>query len=96
MEIDLSISQSSQSIRKPLTRKQKEIFYEIFHYISKKGYPPTRLEIAEAISKLWNKKVSRQAIDFHLNLIAKKGWLKIKKGQPRNIIVNFNELDVSI
>lgn len=94
MKISLDIKQNFRSIRIPLTKKQEDVFNVIVDYFAKYGCSPTRSELLEEVSKKWNKSITRQAIDAHLNLIAKKGWLKITKKSPRNLVININELNI--
>jgi repressor LexA len=66
----------------PVTARQAEIFGWVEAFIARKGYPPTRAEIAEAFS-------FRSVNAAHQVLLAleRKGALRITPGISRGIVL---------
>lgn len=67
---------------KPLTKRQQEIFDFVLHCMSVNGAPPTRVEIAEQFGFR-----SPNAAEDHLKALDKKGYIELKSGTSRGILV---------
>jgi len=65
----------------PLSKREKKVWYFILGYFADYDYSPTRQEIANAVG--FN---SRNEATECIENMVKKGWLKINRGQYRNII----------
>jgi repressor LexA len=63
-----------------LTRRQGEILALIQEYIYDEGYPPTRMEIAEAFGFR-----SPNAAEEHLRALERKGAIELLQGSSRGI-----------
>ena len=63
-----------------LTRRQGEILALIQEYIYDEGYPPTRMEIAEAFGFR-----SPNAAEEHLRALERKGYIELLQGSSRGI-----------
>lgn len=72
---------------KHLTRRQQEIFRFIQRTVNRKGYPPTRAEIAETFGFR-----SPNAAEDHLRALAKKGVIHLRSGVSRGIQIVEDEL----
>lgn len=68
-------------MKAPLTNRQAEILSFIELYIEDKGWPPTRVEIADEFN------IQPAAAQDHVKAIANKGYIKIKEGVSRGIKV---------
>ncbi|OUT97428.1 MAG: repressor LexA [Betaproteobacteria bacterium TMED41] len=74
---------------KELTNRQKEILKMISSFIEKSGFPPTRIEICEALGFR-----SPNAAEEHLKALEKKGALSLVAGTSRSIkLNNFDSVD---
>jgi repressor LexA len=65
-----------------LTPRQAEILALIQEYISDEGYPPTRMEIADAFGFR-----SPNAAEEHLRALERKGYIELLQGSSRGIRV---------
>ena len=65
---------------KALTPRQQQILYMIGSYIEKRGFPPTRAEICEALGFK-----SPNAAEEHLKALVKKGAISMVPGASRSI-----------
>lgn len=66
-----------------LTKQQERVLKFVKSYIAKSGYPPTREEISDHFG--W---ASCNSAQQHLQLIQRKGYLKLMPGKvSRGIIV---------
>ena len=65
-----------------LTPRQAEILALIQEYIYDEGYPPTRMEIAEAFGFR-----SPNAAEEHLRALERKGYIELLQGSSRGIRV---------
>ena len=65
---------------KALTSRQQQILYMIGSYIEKRGFPPTRAEICEALGFK-----SPNAAEEHLKALVKKGAISMVPGASRSI-----------
>ena len=65
---------------KPLTQRQAEILNLIQSFVENTGFPPTRSDIARALSFK-----SANAAEDHLKAIEKKGHIKLTRGTSRGI-----------
>lgn len=65
---------------KPLTQRQTEILKLIQSFVENTGFPPTRSDIARALSFK-----SANAAEDHLKAIEKKGHIKLTRGTSRGI-----------
>lgn len=63
-----------------LTERQQEILVLIREHIEETGYPPTRLEIAQALGF-----ASPNAAEGHLRALARKGAIELVPGSSRGI-----------
>lgn len=63
-----------------LTARQQEVLDLIRHHIQATGYPPTRAEIALALGFR-----SANAAEDHLNALARKGMIELRRGSSRGI-----------
>ena len=70
-------------MNKPLTGAQSRVLKFVRDYIREEHFPPTRAEIARALEF-----ASPNAAEEHLRAIAAKGYLTIKSGIARGLIVN--------
>jgi repressor LexA len=68
---------------KVLTERQKEILKMISLFIEKAGFPPTRIEICEALGFK-----SPNAAEEHLKALEKKGAISMVRGTSRSIKLN--------
>jgi repressor LexA len=68
-----------------LTRRQSDVLAMIKRYISEKGYPPTRAEVAKEFG--WK---SANAADEHIAALAKKGAIIRDKMLSRGIRIPGN------
>ncbi len=64
-----------------LTDRQREMLAFIKQYIAEKGYPPTYREIGKALG------VDPGAIYQKIVALEKKGYLRLKPGEPRTLEV---------
>ena len=71
---------------KTLTDRQKQILEMISHFIKTSGFPPTRLEICEALGFK-----SPNAAEEHLKALEKKGAISMVPGASRSIKLNKSE-----
>ena len=72
---------------KALTSRQQEILSMIASYIKKKGFPPTRAEICNALGFR-----SPNAAEEHLKALMKKGAISMVPGASRSIkLSNLSE-----
>jgi len=69
-----------------LTARQAEILALIQEYIYDEGYPPTRMEIAEAFGFR-----SPNASEEHLRALERKGYIELLPGSSRGIRVLASE-----
>ena len=69
-----------------LTRRQGEILALIQEYIYDEGYPPTRMEIAEAFGFR-----SPNAAEEHLRALERKGAIELMPGTSRGIRLRERE-----
>jgi repressor LexA len=69
-----------------LTPRQAEILVLIQEYIYDEGYPPTRMEIAEAFGFR-----SPNAAEEHLRALERKGYIELLQGSSRGIRVLQSE-----
>ena len=65
---------------KALTSRQQQILHMIGSYIEKRGFPPTRAEICEALGFK-----SPNAAEEHLKALVKKGAISMVPGASRSI-----------
>jgi repressor LexA len=72
-----------------LTPRQAEILALIQEYIYEEGYPPTRMEIAEAFGFR-----SPNAAEEHLRALERKGAIELLPGSSRGIRVLETEADM--
>ena len=68
---------------KLLTDRQKQILEMISLFIEKSGFPPTRIEICEALGFK-----SPNAAEEHLKALEKKGAISMVHGASRSIKIN--------
>lgn len=68
---------------KPLTEKQKATLDFVRAYIRENGAPPTNAELAAGMG--W---ASANNSQVHLLALQRKGWLKIRKGVSRGIVLS--------
>lgn len=74
---------------KNLTNRQKEILKMISLFIKKTGFPPTRIEICQALGFK-----SPNAAEEHLKALEKKGAISMVPGASRSIkLKNKSDLD---
>ncbi len=66
---------------KELTNRQQEILDYVIEFMTVYKVPPVLREVAERF------KTTSGAIRDHLNLIAKKGYLKIYPNRPAGIVL---------
>lgn len=66
----------------PLTDTQYQVFSYLKHFITVKGYPPTKLEIADGLGYK-----SANSVQESLPRIAAAGHIKLIKNIARGIIV---------
>jgi len=71
-----------------LTPRQAEILALIQEYIYDEGYPPTRMEIAEAFGFR-----SPNAAEEHLRALERKGYIELLQGSSRGIRVLESEME---
>ena len=71
-----------------LTPRQAEILALIQEYIYDEGYPPTRMEIAEAFGFR-----SPNAAEEHLRALERKGYIELLQGTSRGIRVLESEME---
>ena len=71
-----------------LTPRQAEILVLIQEYIYDEGYPPTRMEIAEAFGFR-----SPNAAEEHLRALERKGYIELLQGSSRGIRVLESEME---
>jgi len=71
-----------------LTPRQAEILALIQEYIYDEGYPPTRMEIAEAFGFR-----SPNAAEEHLRALERKGYIELLQGSSRGIRVLEGETE---
>jgi repressor LexA len=71
-----------------LTPRQAEILALIQEYIYDEGYPPTRMEIAEAFGFR-----SPNAAEEHLRALERKGFIELLQGSSRGIRVLEGETE---
>jgi repressor LexA len=64
----------------PLSPRQQQILRLISQFMTRRGLPPTRADLARAL-RLRN----RQGIDQHLRAIERKGYLELEPGIARGI-----------
>ncbi len=69
-----------------LTRRQAEILALIQEYVNDEGYPPTRMEIAQAFGFR-----SPNAAEEHLRALERKGYIELLQGSSRGIRVLEDE-----
>lgn len=65
-----------------LTERQAEVLNYIKTYVHSEGYPPTRIEIAEAFEFK-----SPNAAQEHLRALVRKGAITLSRGVARGIRV---------
>ena len=71
-----------------LTPRQAEILALIQEYIYDEGYPPTRMEIADAFGFR-----SPNAAEEHLRALERKGYIELLQGSSRGIRVLEGEVE---
>ncbi len=71
-----------------LTPRQAEILALIQEYINDEGYPPTRMEIADAFGFR-----SPNAAEEHLRALERKGYIELLQGSSRGIRVLEGEVE---
>ncbi len=64
---------------KPLTARQQQVYEFICTSVKDKGFPPTRIEIAEAMG------ITPNAAHCQCVLLEKKGFIEIAAGMSRGI-----------
>lgn len=69
-----------------LTSRQEEILEYIKHYLQDAGFPPTRMEIAQAMGFK-----SPNAAEEHLRALARKGAIEMLPGTSRGIRLPISE-----
>ena len=69
--------------------RQSETLEFVRRYVRTFGVAPTRKEVAEVL------KVNRSTADLHLRALEKKGWLALRKDQPRYIRLLHETLPVT-
>lgn len=76
--------------RRPLTRRQQQIYQFVVDFIANNNAPPTRIEIAQHFGFK-----SPNAAEDHLKALAKKGYIDLKSGTSRGItLLHTDELGV--
>ncbi len=75
---------------KALTPRQQQILYMIGSYIEKRGFPPTRAEICEALGFK-----SPNAAEEHLKALVKKGAISMVPGASRSIKLSSSSSEKS-
>ena len=76
---------------KGLTSRQEEILNLIKDHLKEKGFPPTRADI----SKTFGFK-SPNAAEQHLRAIEKKGFISIRSGASRGLVLNQEEVGIPV
>jgi len=75
---------ANQSIKYPMTEKQKEIFLFIQNYFKSEGIMPRQLDIANHFG------FTQQTCKYHLDKIQKRGWITRIPGYTRSISLNLD------
>ena len=73
-----------------LTDRQKEVLDAIRTHIARRGFPPSRQELADALGLS-----APGSVEGHLNALARKGWLELVHDTRRGIrLLNAGEVPV--
>ena len=65
-----------------LTERQHEVLQNIREYIERCGVPPSRTELAQSVGLTF-----AAAVKTHLEALARKGWIELKPGMDRGIVL---------
>ena len=65
-----------------LTDRQHEVLQKIREYIERCGVPPSRTELAQSVGLTF-----AAAVKTHLEALARKGWIELKPGMDRGIVL---------
>lgn len=65
-----------------LTDRQHEVLQKIREYVERFGVPPSRGELAQSVGL-----TSATAIKTHLDALERKGWIEVKPGMDRGIVL---------
>ena len=65
-----------------LTDRQHEVLQKIREYVERYGVPPSRTELAQSVGLTFP-----TAVKTHLEALARKGWIELKPGMDRGIVL---------
>lgn len=65
-----------------LTDRQQEVLDKIREHIERTGLPPSRSELAWSLGL-----AHAAAVVYHLNALEKKGWIDVRRGMDRGIVL---------
>ena len=65
-----------------LTDRQQEVLDKIREHIERTGLPPSRSELARSLGL-----AHAAAVVYHLNALEKKGWIEVRRGMDRGIVL---------
>ena len=65
-----------------LTDRQHEVLQKIREYVERYGVPPSRTELAQSVGLTF-----AAAVKTHLEALARKGWIELKPGMDRGIVL---------
>ena len=68
--------------REPLTKRQQAALDSIVEHVKRRGYPPTRKQLAQHIGL-----ANPSSAGFVLHGLVRKGWIRVESGSPRAIEV---------
>ena len=65
-----------------LTDRQREVLEKIREHVDRFGVPPSRGELARSVGLTYG-----TAVKTHLEALARKGWIELKPGMDRGIVL---------
>ena len=65
-----------------LTDRQHEVLQKIREYVERCGVPPSRTELAQSVGLTF-----ATAVKTHLEALERKGWIELKPGMDRGIVL---------
>ena len=65
-----------------LTDRQREVLEKIREYVARYGVPPSRTELAQSVGLTFP-----TAVKTHLEALKRKGWIELKPGMDRGIVL---------
>ena len=65
-----------------LTERQHEVLQKIREYVNRCGVPPSRTELAQSVGLTF-----ATAVKTHLEALERKGWIELKPGMDRGIVL---------